>query len=131
VRRCWSAPARSSPRRPPRTNTSRLGFDNWNLGLDAVETLYSDAAIEKRKDAIWYVEKLRDNNPQLAKPRIAYKVFVGLPIAQKDLHDLYVAAIRLHLRAAADGPARPGDTKRRNRIRLWTHMLEQESKKDR
>ena len=114
-----------------RTNTSRLGFDNWNLGLDAVETLYSDAAIEKRKDAIWYVEKLRDNNPQLAKPRIAYKVFVGLPIAQKDLHDLYVAAIRLHLRAAADGPARPGDTKRRNRIRLWTHMLEQESKKDR
>jgi hypothetical protein len=114
-------------------DTGKLGFDNWNLGLDAVEVLYADTEIEKRKDATWYVEKLRDNNPQLPEPRVAWKVFVAIPITPKDLHDVYVAAIRHHLaRARADLAAgRGGRSQLEARVKLWSLMLQEESKRDR
>lgn len=93
---------------------------------------HNPVTVTKRPGIVWYVEKLRDNNLQLAEPRIAWKVFLAVAVTPKDVHDIYLAAIRHHLaRARRDLAAGRGRKPQLDaRLRLWSHMLSEEGGKD-
>jgi hypothetical protein len=110
---------------------NKLGFDNWNIGLNAVNEMYSMGKINAIAETQWYVEKLENYDPQQSEPKITYKAYVAIPITPKQLHDVYVESIRYNLNLAkkslisGDG----NEAQLQNRIKLWTFMLEEESKK--
>lgn len=109
----------------------KLGFDNWNLGLDVTQKMYSLNKINARDDVEWYVEKLESRDPE-HNSAIMYKAYVAVPVTKKDIHDIYVEAIRYNLDLAKKDLAlgKGNETQLQNRIKLWTYMLEEESKKD-
>ncbi len=110
----------------------KIGFDNWNLGLDITQEMYSLEKINAKDGVEWYIEKLESHDPENIDGAIMYKAYVAVPVTKKEIHDIYVEAIRYNLNLAKkDLILGKGDESQlQNRIKLWTYMLEEESKKD-
>lgn len=109
---------------------ARMGFDNWNLGVDEPLTIYSLARISSMPGVRWYVERILDRNPQWPAPRVMYRAFVAVPVTESDLHNVYVTAIRNNLESARSDLAggKGNRSQLEARIKLWSLMLDQESR---
>ncbi len=110
----------------------KIGFDNWNLGLDVTQEIYSLEKLLSRNEVEWYIEKLESRDPEHPEPSIMYKAYIAVPVTKKEIHDIYVEAIRYNLEIAKKDLSlhRGDETQLSNRIKLWTYMLEEESKKE-
>ena len=70
-----------------------MGYDNWYLGHDAATRLYTLEAIDQRPGTQWYAEQVRHGHDR----SVMWKAFVATPITAKDMHDVYVEALKLRL----------------------------------
>jgi hypothetical protein len=98
-------------------STDKIGYDLWNLGLDAAQKRFTVAFLEKVKDAQWYLEKRRQFDGA-----ILWKAFVALPVTDKQLHEVYLDDVAAQLAVARDALNRgAGD---RGRLTLRVKVLQ-------
>ena len=75
-----------------------MGYDNWYLGYTAARRLYTVDAIAKRPGTQWYAEQVRHGPDR----RVMWKAFVATPITAKDMHEVYVEALKERLAECQD-----------------------------
>jgi len=94
-------------------STDKIGYDLWNLGLEAAQKHYTLHSLEKANDAQWYLEKRRP--PDGA---ILWKAFVALPVTDKQLHDIYLDDVKAQIAVARVALDRNAGERDRMALRL-------------